>query len=84
MNSTKTKWSTMRLKQREKPTDLFCRYCLQQTVLLDHVPIKPYLCELCVWRYSRPEILTFDEMIESKFKKVKNKNLNQLKRDMRP
>jgi hypothetical protein len=74
----------MKLKQRKNPTDLFCRYCLQQVILLENVPFKPYKCERCIWRYSRTEVLTFNEMIGKKFERVKQRNLNQLKRDMRP
>ena len=76
--------STTKLKKRERPTDLFCKGCLQQVILLEHVPVRPYFCEFCVKRYERPQVLIFDEMIEAKFERVKRKNINILKGDMRP
>ncbi len=86
MSETKTKWSSMKLKQRTKPTDLYCKVCLEETVPpknFDYLNIL-YLCEHCKRTYARSRILTFDEMTEAKFNRVKHRNLNQLKRDMRP
>ena len=60
----------MKFKQREKPTDLFCKGCLEQVVLLD-VLTKPYLCENCVRKYTRSQVLTFDEMTNAKFERAK-------------
>ena len=68
----------MKLKQRAKPTDLFCKSCLEQVVLLFTIT-ELYLCESCVRSYARSAVLTFDEMIEAKFERVKRKNINILK-----
>ena len=76
----------IKLKHRKKPTDLFCLGCLEETVTLkdsEHVNIL-YFCESCRISYTRGQVLTFDEMTKVKFERVKHRNLNQLKRDMRP
>lgn len=82
---------SMNVKQREKPTDLFCWNCLEQVVSLEvsrlqdsDYPGKLFFCESCKRKWMRSQVLTFDEMINAKFKQVKHRNLNQLKRDMRP
>ena len=73
----------MKLRRREKPTDLFCKNCLEEVDILEPTS-NTYSCDNCVRRYSRSQVLTFNEMIEAKFERVKHRNLNQLKRDMRP
>ena len=86
MSETKTNWSKMRLKQRTKPTDLYCEVCLEETVPpknFDYLNIL-YLCEHCKRTYARSRILTFDEMTEAKFERVRRRNINILKGDMRP
>ncbi|KKM65664.1 hypothetical protein LCGC14_1442520 [marine sediment metagenome] len=70
-----------RVKGRKKPTDLFCADCLEEVTI---VALFEYFCEGCIRRYKRAQVLTFNEMIEAKFERVKHRNLNQLKRDMRP
>jgi len=73
----------MKFKQRSKPTDLFCKGCLEQVVLLD-VSVILYQCESCAGRYMKSQVLTFDEMTEAKFERVRRRNINILKGDMRP
>jgi len=70
----------MVIKQRPKPSGLFCESCLEEVT----VPSYLYFCEPCGRKLTRERVLTFDEMISAKFKRVKHRNLNQLKRDMRP
>ena len=75
-----------RMKKKTKPTDLFCRNCLEETTTPKDSDYsdKLYCCEHCKNGWTRSQVLTFDEMIEAKFERVKHRNLNQLKRDMRP
>ncbi len=63
----------MKLKQRAKPTDLFCKSCLEQVVLLFTIT-ELYLCESCVRSYARSAVLTFDEMTKVKFARAKHKS----------
>ncbi len=76
----------MSRRKRIKPTDLYCLNCLEETLSLkdsEHLE-RLFYCESCRGKWKREQVLTFDEMTEAKFERVKNKNLNQLKRDMRP
>ena len=78
--------SSKKLKHRTKPTDLYCKSCLEETLSLkdSDCPNRLYFCEHCRRKYTRTQVLTFDEMINAKFERVKHRNLRQLKRDMRP
>ena len=75
--------SRRKQKNKKKPTGLFCKGCLEQVILLPTLSTG-FECENCVRKYVRNQVLTFDEMISVKFARVKYRNLNQLKRDMRP
>ena len=74
----------IKLKHKKKPTDLFCRNCLEELVMLGDLEKKYLFCENCERSVPRIQALSFDEMTKVKFERVKHKNLNQLKRDMRP
>ena len=70
----------MKLKQRTKPTDLFCWSCLEQVVSLvisrlqdSDYPGKLFLCESCKRKWMRSQVLTFDEMTKEKFYRAKHK-----------
>ena len=81
--------STPKLRKRAKPTDLYCRDCLEQVVFLEisersHYSDLPYFCESCRRRWMRSQVLIFDEMTEAKFERVRQRNINILKGDMRP
>ena len=76
--------SRMELKQRRKPTDLFCENCLIELIALGNLEKKYLFCENCNKSVPRTRALTFADMIRIKFERVKHRNLNQLKRDMRP
>ena len=74
--------SNKKSKQRRKPTDLYCKFCLEEIIFLEisersHYLDKLYQCERCKRRYSRryprPQVLTFDEMTRAKFEKLKHK-----------
>ncbi len=74
----------MKSKQRTKPTDLYCRNCLEQVVSLEisvlqdsDYPSKLFLCENCKRKWMRSQVLTFDEMTEAKFERVKHKQLKK-------
>ena len=80
--------SKMTIKPKPKPTDLFCEDCLEEVTILQilnpSVEQTIYRCKLCQGKFTREKVLTFDEMTEAKFERVKHRNLNQLKKDMRP
>lgn len=80
MSETKTKWSSMKPKQRTNPTDLYCRNCLEQVISLEisalqnsDYPIKPFLCERCKRKWMRSQVLIFDEMTRVKFERAKHR-----------
>jgi len=62
--------SKMTIKPKPKPTDLFCGNCLEEVGILESTN-NTYFCGSCSRRYTRPEVLTFDEMTSTKFKWAK-------------
>jgi hydrogenase maturation factor HypF (carbamoyltransferase family) len=65
-------------KKRKKPTDLFCKSCLEEIVFLEvskrsYYPDRLYQCERCKRRYTRSQVLTFDETTRAKFERTKHK-----------
>ena len=69
----------MKLKQRAKPTDLYCKVCLGELITLGDLEKKYLRCEHCNSSRTRSQALTFNEMIEAKFERVKQRNINILK-----
>ena len=63
----------MKLRRREKPTDLFCKDCLEEVDILEPTS-STYSCDNCVRRYSRSQVLTFNEMTKVKFARAKHKS----------
>jgi hypothetical protein len=81
--------SNKKSKQRRKPTDLYCKFCLEEIVFLEisersYYPDRPYRCERCKRRYSRPQVSTFDEMIRVKFERAKHKPQSKEEKKLNP